>query len=208
MKTLPPGYEIRRAYKNSNGRDVPNGWDVFYRGNWGQRYRLKSEAYDAISEETGMLLGPMTIDDHGVVRQNPKGRNMATKKPSAAQLAARAKFAAAARAGTLRKGAKRKANPLTRVKLKSPSMATKEAPSKRLVKRRKATQKAPEGYYANPLEHTRVKAPAKFEVWTANARGEVVKLLGAFPDKSRAVEYGKAYVESKGVRVAIKGRGL
>lgn len=144
---------------------------------------------------------------HRAWRKNPKGRNMATKKPSAAQLAARARFAAAAKAGTLKKG-KRLSNPLSRVKLKSPSMATKEAPSKRLVKRRKATQKAPEGYYANPLEHTRVSKPAKFEVWTANARGEPVKMLGQFPDKANAVAYGKAYVEAKNVRVAIKGRGL
>ena len=45
----------------------------------------------------------------------------------------------------------RRANPLTRVKVKSPSMATGAPPSKRLTKRRKATAKAPTGYYANPM---------------------------------------------------------
>ncbi len=49
----------------------------------------------------------------------------------------------------------RRANPLTRVKVKSPSMATGAPPSKRLTKRRKATAKAPQGYYANPSPKTR-----------------------------------------------------
>ena len=69
---------------------------------------------------------------------------MATKKPSAAQIAARKKFSDIMKAGGFKK------NPLTRVKKSSPSMATGKAPSTRLKKRRAKTAKAPAGYYANP----------------------------------------------------------
>jgi len=69
---------------------------------------------------------------------------MATKKPSAAQIAARKKFSDIMKSGGFKK------NPLTRVKKSSPSMATGKAPSARLKKRRAKTAKAPAGYYANP----------------------------------------------------------
>ena len=73
---------------------------------------------------------------------------MATKKPSAAQIAARKKFSDIMKAGGFKK------NPLTRVKKSSPSMATGKAPSTRLKKRRAKTAKAPAGYYANPKSLT------------------------------------------------------
>jgi hypothetical protein len=71
---------------------------------------------------------------------------MATKKPSAAQIAARKKFSDIMKSGGFKK------NPLTRVKKSSPSMATGKAPSTRLKKRRAKTAKAPAGYYANPAQ--------------------------------------------------------
>jgi hypothetical protein len=71
---------------------------------------------------------------------------MATKKPSAAQIAARKKFSDIMKAGGFKK------NPLTRVKKSSPSIATGKAPSTRLKKRRAKTAKAPAGYYANPAQ--------------------------------------------------------
>ena len=75
---------------------------------------------------------------------------MATAK----QIAARKLFAERAKAGEF---AKRKSNPLTRVKVKSPSYRTGKAPSKRLITRRKSTKDAPAGYYANPLKSFIVK---------------------------------------------------
>ena len=71
---------------------------------------------------------------------------MATKKPSAAQLAARKKFSDIMKAGGFKK------NPLTRVKKTSASMATGKTPSARMKKRRAKTAEAPAGYYANPAQ--------------------------------------------------------
>ena len=79
---------------------------------------------------------------------------MATKKPTAAQLAARKLFAARVKAGEFAGAGKRKKNPLTRVKVNSPPQRPRgnsDTPSARLKKRRRSTQKAPEGYYANPV---------------------------------------------------------
>jgi hypothetical protein len=150
-------------------------------------------------------LGPMSRDGDGTIRQNPnpKGRTMATakKKPTAKQLAARKLFAARSRAGTL--GKTRKANPLTRVKVKSPSMATKKAPTKRLTARRKATAKAPRGYYANPAGH---RAPSGFAVHKATASNTAGALLATFPNKPAAVQYGKAYADMKRCAVVIVGK--
>jgi hypothetical protein len=137
-------------------------------------------------------------------KTNPtKGRTMATakKKPTAKQLAARKLFAARARAGTL--GKTRKANPLTRVKVKSPSMATKKAPTKRLTARRKATAKAPRGYYANPAGH---RAPAGYAVHKATTSNTAGALLAVFPNKPAAVQYGKAYADMKQCAVVIVGK--
>ena len=88
---------------------------------------------------------------------------MATKKPSAAQLAARKLFAMRAKSGAFKKKATPKKNPLTRVKRNSPSMSSGKAPSARLKKRRAATAKAPAGYYANPKPKTH-----RFELRVAN----------------------------------------
>lgn len=120
-----------------------------------ERIKVGSRTYPVSAVQWS--LGPMTRNSKsGVVKQNPKGRTMAKRKFSPAQLAAQKLFAQRARAGTL---GKRKRNPLTRVKRNSPSMATGEAPSARLRKRRAKTAKAPAGYYANPL--TRVKIGSK-----------------------------------------------
>lgn len=84
---------------------------------------------------------------------------MATaKKPTAAQLAARKRFAEMARAGVFT-GARKKrsknpvkkraAKPVTR-----PSQASGKKPTKRLVARRVATKKAPAGFFANPKKRT------------------------------------------------------
>lgn len=117
---------------------------------------------------------------------NPKGRKMATKKPTAAQLAARQRFAEMARSGAFKKKAtKRKANPLQRVKLNSPSMATGEAPSKRLKKRRKATASAPAGYYANPSP--------RFYAFVQRAIGSQWETIAGFVYAADATEYAKAY---------------
>ncbi len=87
----------------------------------------------------------------------------------------------------------RRANPLTRVKVKSPSMATGAPPSKRLTKRRKATAKAPQGYYANPVS---VAMP-----WGV-FRGEVQ--IAAFRSEAKAKEYGQAYADAHRMPVGIK----
>lgn len=81
-------------------------------------------------------------------KENP----MSSKKPTAAQLAARKRFAEMAKAGVFTKKraknpAKRPAKPVGRV-----SQATGKRPSARLVKRRKATAKAPPGFFANPVD--------------------------------------------------------
>lgn len=68
---------------------------------------------------------------------------MATKKPTAAQLAARKLFAERAKAGTLKKSPTRK------------SQATGKKPTKRLVARRMSIEKVPKGYFANPTQAQR-----------------------------------------------------
>jgi hypothetical protein len=50
---IPPGYEVVRAYTMRNGRDVPDGWDVLFHGEWGNRYRTKRGAVEAIAKATG-----------------------------------------------------------------------------------------------------------------------------------------------------------
>jgi hypothetical protein len=97
---------------------------------------------------------------------------MATKKPSAAQIAARKKFSDIMKAGGFKK------NPLTRVKKSSPSMATGKAPSTRLKKRRAKTAKAPAGYYANP-------AKWRFE----KAKGDVGVKSFKYSDDQKAYIY-------------------
>lgn len=159
-------------------------------------------------EHVVSAMGPMTIDEGGEVRQNPtrKGRTMATKKkPSAAQLAARKRFAEMARSGVWKKKAtKRKANPLTRVKRNSPSQATGKAPSKRLVKRRARTARAPAGLYANPIRNAS-RAPSGYSVHRA-VDGKAGTLLATFPKKADAVQYGKAVVKAKRIAVVIVGK--
>lgn len=128
---------------------------------------------------------------------NPKGRKMATKKPTAAQLAARQRFAEMARSGAFKKKAtKRKANPLTRVKVNSPPQRGGEL-TPRLVKRRKATKKAPPGYYANPATFARDKSvrapdlPYVVQRWNASA-GDWGS-LASFAMVDYATQWAKAY---------------
>lgn len=151
--------------------------------------------------ERGVTEGPHYVRDWIEVLTR-KGNPMATKRPTAAQLAARKLFAERARAGTLKKAGKRKPNPLTRVKRTSPSMATGKAPSKRLVKRRAKTARAPAGYYANPAS----RAPAAYAVHRVNANGAQGALIARFSSKADAVQYGKAYANLKRCQVAIIGK--
>lgn len=149
-------------------------------------------------------MGAMTVDAAGVVKQNPtrKGRTMATKKrkaPTAKQLAARERFAEAARSGAFRRK-KRKVNPLTRVKPRSPSMRTGKPPTKRLRQRRAETARAPAGFYANPAHPV-----ARYEVRKAS-RGVAGALLGAFPTKPAAVKFARDYADRHRASVMIVGR--
>lgn len=104
------------------------------------------------------------------------------KKPSAAQLAARAKFAAAARAGTL--GKKRKA-------AKKKAAAVKKAPARKVA--RKTTAKR--------------AAPRQTDVRVAKQKGYAVmcagKLLAVFPALTGAKEYAQAYADAHGKSVSI-----
>lgn len=164
-----------------------------------------------------------------------KGMPMATKRPSPAQLAARKKFAAMAKAGAF----KRKRNPLTRVKRNSPSMATGEPPSPRLRKRRAKTSRAPAGYYANPLTRVKVgsksmatgKAPSKrlkarrtktakaprgyyanpapvgYAVSCAKRGGASFSHVATFKGKAEAVQYAKAlHAAHPGWAVKVTGK--
>lgn len=146
--------------------------------------------------ERGVIEGPHYVRDWIEAITARKENPM----PSAAQIAARERFAELARSGAF----KRKKNPLTRVKSTSPSMATGEPPSKRLIRRRKKTARAPAGFYANPIEGSR--APARFAVHRATPHGTAGALLGEFPTKAAAVEYGQAVADQKKVRVVIVGK--
>lgn len=95
---------------------------------------------------------------------------MATAK----QIAWRKKFAAMAKAGTLKRGTKKRRknpapgvsdttydrNPRKKKSATRPSQATGKAPTKRLVARRKKTARVPEGFFANPSKQTYKRAYA------------------------------------------------
>ncbi|MBK9497441.1 MAG: hypothetical protein IPO08_23545 [Xanthomonadales bacterium] len=97
---------------------------------------------------------------------------MATKKPSAAQLAARKKFAAMAKSGALAKA--RKAAP--KKPISRPSQATGKKPSPRLKARR---EKSIPGYFANPISsevRKTKRAPSPFQYVVENAPSDLDSL--------------------------------
>lgn len=100
----------------------------------------------------------------------------------------------------------RRANPLTRVKVKSPSMATGAPPSKRLTKRRKATAKAPQGYYANPVkfQHS-VHAADRMDNVVQARHGRAWSDVARFVDFNTAKQYAQAYADAHNVQVKVLG---
>lgn len=160
----------------------------------------------AIIEILRATLGRMTVAADGTVRQNPKGRKMATKKPTAAQLAARARFAEMARSGAFAKTTKRKLNPLTRIKkLSEPSQrgdGSATVKGSRLYKRRKKTQDAPPGYYANP------RGEKLYTVHVVAADGVPVYHIAHFRKLTDAKEYAQAYADKYKTRVGITSKSL
>lgn len=145
---------------------------------------------------------------------------MATAK----QLAWRKKFAAMAKAGTLKK---RKANPakkrvaakktVARVGVtakryvKRPSQITRAAPTKRLVKRRtKVVAKPKKGYFPNPYYPATKKTPDSskfpFQVQCGNSiasNSGVWKILACFATKEGAYAYARAYHKAHNVPVRV-----
>ncbi len=128
-----------------------------------------------------------------------------TKKPSAAQLAARKRFAEMARAGVFTKGKKRKANPAKKRAPAKPvtraSQATGKRPSKRLMARRVKTAKAPAGFFANPAPVYRFPWLVETEVagkWGTRA---------AFASKPKAVEYAQALADANDKTVRVRKAG-
>ncbi len=133
------------------------------------------------------------------------------KKPSAAQLAARKRFAEMARSGVWSRKKKaaakkttRKPNPLSKVKKTSPSMATGKAPSLRLRKRRQKTARAPAGFYANPVPKFS-RMPVRYAVHQVT-NGQPGALLGAFVAKADAQAFGRAWADKHKRQVMIVGK--
>lgn len=131
------------------------------------------------------------------------------KKPSPAQVAARKRFAEMARSGVWKRkarktAARRKANPLTRVKRGSKSMTTGKTPTDRLVKRRAKTARGPAGYYANP-GHKMARKPVRYAVHQVR-NGQPGQLLGEFPTKAGAVEFGQAWANVHKRPILIVGK--
>lgn len=133
---------------------------------------------------------------------------MATAK----QLAWRKKFAAMARAGTLRKNPTKKKSVVRKVattkKITRPSQATKTKPTRRLVARRKATLLAPPGYFANPEKtQKQLRESAKkgnlhqFAIWVTDTK--TGKRIAGFVNRIHAIEYAHAYANKTGHSVSV-----
>lgn len=144
---VDPGWFVYgREGKSSAGVIKKVAWPTGPLRKWPKRGRLVQPGFKTkkqaltVADQLAEICAPK-------VKSNPlKGSNVATKKPTPAQVAARKRFAEMARAGVFAKNpAKRKAKPVTRV-----SQATGAPPTKRLVKRRKKTATAPKGFFANP----------------------------------------------------------
>lgn len=128
---------------------------------------------------------------------------MATAK----QIAWRKKFAAMAKAGTLKK--KRKANPakktaakktvkrkapVKKITVSAPSRATGRKPTARLKARRSANTKP--GVYPNPSArafNTSARKSPSHPVYEMNDNGTVKRLLCCFTNAKDAKEYAKAW---------------
>jgi hypothetical protein len=114
------------------------------------------------------------------------------RKPSAAQLAARARFAAMAKSGAF----KRKA---TKVKT---AAAKKAAPRKTAAKPARR---------ANPTaahqHHNRTRHVTHYQVHKAS-HGTAGALIATFRNKADAVQYANAYATAHKCPVVIVGKGL
>jgi len=201
--------------------DAANAWKVAARleprAKFKDEFRQMAEIHTQGAEWAFSHAG----DDERIAK--PKGRKMATaKKPSAAQLAARARFAAMARSGKFKRksnpssaaGEFRESNPRKRKGIKSPSIATGEPPSKRLVKRRtlnaKAAARGMKGFYANPAKVRTVAKlanyyPSDYNVHKATTGGKPGVLLARFPKKADAVQYAEAYAKAHDKSVVVVG---
>jgi len=146
-----------------------------------------------------------------------KGNPMATrkKKPTAAQLAARAEFARIMKSGGFaasgKRAAKRKRNPVGS-KISRPASSRVSGSTKR----RAAV--APVPPRAAPILRTAsspglararnpIYPPTRFEVWRVNLQGKAERFIGAFAAKADAVTFARIYADSHGRRVGVKIRG-
>lgn len=150
-------------------------------------------------------MGPMTVDDDGTVKQNPrkKGRTMATKKkPTAKQLAARKRFAEMARSGAFKR--KRAANPARKT---AATKVARKVARKRPVSKQTTITKVERRVYANPKSRSAGGAhkPRSYAVHRAT-NGVAGQLLATFPKKSDAVQYGRAIVKARRFQVVIVGK--
>lgn len=130
---------------------------------------------------------------------------MATaKKPTAAQLDARKRFAEMARSGVFTKRAKNpKKRSAARMSVKAvsrPSQATGKKPSKRLVARRVKTAKAPAGFFANPV-------PYRFPWLVETQSRGVWGTRSAFATKAAAVQYAQALADADDKTVRVRKAG-
>ncbi len=124
------------------------------------------------------------------------------KKASPAQLAARARFAAAAKAGTLRKGSKLKKNPVKKSALRT-TPARKKNPSRsqrastQLVRTRNPVKRK----RAIPYESTG-KRGTKFSYVVRDM--DQAQDIAQFGEKKKAVEYARAYADRWDHQMAVR----
>jgi len=160
-------------------RSVPYNYKLAYISGW---YDAKKAAKAAHSIE--------------VRRENPTMK----RKPTAAQIAARERFAEMARSGAFKRRVKR--NPVIGIKSKKKSLtrrsqSTGRAPSSRLIMRRRKTLRAPKGFFANPNSRL-------YRVLERRPSASSWSPVGSFPSRQRAMQYARAYHKAASSPVAVK----
>lgn len=135
-----------------------------------------------------------------------------TKKPSAKQIAARKKFAAAARSGAFKRkknptakktAPKRKRNPVAKAAADSRSasgaLKLRGAPKRKPARRRNPT---------DTMTRTVHKAPVGYAVHRATAHGEAGALVAKFVHKTDAVTFARHWATVNKARAVVIGKSV
>lgn len=133
------------------------------------------------------------------------------KKPTAAQLAARAEFARIMKSGGFKSKRRRKNPTKTTVPISRSSSARLSGSTKRPAPPPPARRAAPEirrtSSSPGPIRTNPIYPAVRFEVWRCDRAGHAQRFIGAFASKADAVTFARLYADNKGQRVGVKIRG-